>query len=240
MSKQLKAVHNQEVLGKEFVVYGDIQNPLFLAKDVANWIGNKNTSQMIKDAELDEDEKGIFLTDTLGGIQELLFINEGGLYEILMQSRKPIAKSFKKEVKKILKEIRLNGGYISSNASVEQVSNMVEAYTFKQITKQIKECDILKLKEVVLNILDVNSALGKKQRDLYHKKMNAKEYKQHLREHVRKAILEREYPKDYMSAIETAIRLELLDELDKNIIITERKSSGQKLGYANKKLVQAH
>ncbi|AEY66614.1 Bro-N domain-containing protein [Clostridium sp. BNL1100] len=236
MSKQLKAVHSQEVLGKEFVVYGDIQNPLFLAKDVATWIEHSDLSRMV---DLVDDEEKLKRTLYVSGQnREVWLLTEDGLYEVLMQSRKPIAKSFKKEVKKILKEIRINGGYINPNASLEQVSNMVEAYTFKQITKQIKECDILKLKEVVLNILDVNSDLGKKQRDLYHKKMNAKEYKQHLREHVRKAILEREYPKDYMSAIETAIRLELLDELDKNIIITERKSSGQKLGYANKRLIE--
>ena len=38
--------------------------------------------------------------------QECLFLTEDGLYEVLMQSRKTIAKSFKKEVKKILKQIR--------------------------------------------------------------------------------------------------------------------------------------
>ena len=39
------------------------------------------------------------------------FLTENGLYEVLMQSRKPIAKEFKREVKKILHEIRMTGGY---------------------------------------------------------------------------------------------------------------------------------
>lgn len=60
---------------------------------------------------IDEDEKVVNNVYTLGGIQESWFLTEDGLYEVLMQSRKPIAKSFKKEVKKILKEIRKTGKY---------------------------------------------------------------------------------------------------------------------------------
>lgn len=44
--------------------------------------------------------------------QEYWFLTEDGLYEVLMQSRKPKAKEFKKEVKKILKSIRKTGGYV--------------------------------------------------------------------------------------------------------------------------------
>ena len=40
-------------------------------------------------------------------------LTEDGLYEVLMQSRKPIAKEFKREVKKILKSVRKNGGYLA-------------------------------------------------------------------------------------------------------------------------------
>ena len=43
---------------------------------------------------------------------EYWFLTEDGLYEVLMQSRKPKAKEFKKEVKKILKSIRKTGGYV--------------------------------------------------------------------------------------------------------------------------------
>jgi phage antirepressor YoqD-like protein len=60
----------------------------------------------------------------LGGLQgECNFLTESGLYEVLMLSRKPIAKQFKKEVKKILHEIRTNGGYIAGteNMSEEQI-----------------------------------------------------------------------------------------------------------------------
>lgn len=102
---ELKVINEQIVLGKEFKVYGDFENPLFLAKDVAEWIDNKNVSQMLNN--VDEEEKGIYNVYTLGGNQEMWFLTEDGLYEVLMQSRKPIAKQFKKEVKKILKALRL-------------------------------------------------------------------------------------------------------------------------------------
>ena len=110
---ELKIINEQEVLGKDFKVYGDIDNPLFLAKDVANWIENTNVSQML--SVVDEDEKGIYNVDTLGGVQSCLCLTESGLYEVLMLSRKPIAKQFKKRVKEILKTIRLTGGVVSND-----------------------------------------------------------------------------------------------------------------------------
>ncbi|WP_160684738.1 Bro-N domain-containing protein [Clostridium sp. C2-6-12] len=122
MSKQVvKIINEQKILGKDFRVYRSIEEPLFLAKDVAEWLNNKNTSQMIKDAEIDEDEKGIFLTDTLGGIQKQLFVTEDGLYELLMQSRKPVAKPLKKEIKSILKQLRKTGAVILEYASEESI-----------------------------------------------------------------------------------------------------------------------
>ena len=114
---ELKLIKQQEILGKDFKVYGDVENPFFKAKDVASWIEIHNVSQMLQ--TIDEDEKGIYKVDTLGGKQEVLCLTENGLYEVLMLSRKPIAKAFKKEVKKVLHSLRVNGGYI---AGQEQLS----------------------------------------------------------------------------------------------------------------------
>ncbi len=75
---------------KEFRIYGDKENPLFLAKDVANWIDISNHRDLL--TRVEDDEKVVGLTDTLGGKQETWFLTEDGLYEVLMQSRKPIAK----------------------------------------------------------------------------------------------------------------------------------------------------
>ena len=63
---------------------------------------------------IDEDEKVKIHTNLNNSKvgSNTWFLTEQGLYEVLFQSRKPIAKEFKKEVKKILKQIRTTGGYI--------------------------------------------------------------------------------------------------------------------------------
>lgn len=131
--KELKVFKQQEVLSKEFKIYGDIENPLFLAKDVANWIEHSNTSKMLNSIE--DDEKILAITNSYkqdlghGGMRnniEQWFLTEDGLYEVLMQSRKPIAKQFKKEVKKILKQIRKDGYYLTKNADVEKLEKELQ------------------------------------------------------------------------------------------------------------------
>lgn len=105
----VQIVKAQDVLGKTLTVYGDEKNPLFLAKEVAEWIEHSQSDVMIK--KVDEEEKVLNNIQTLGGVQKTWFLTEDGVYEVLMQSRKPIAKAFKKEVKKILKDIRKHGMY---------------------------------------------------------------------------------------------------------------------------------
>lgn len=107
---ELKIIEQREVLGKEFRIYGDFENPLFLAKDVAEWIEHSNSRMMLQ--AVDENEKLCVNNPyALQGQQEQWFLTEDGLYEVLMQSRKPIAKEFKREVKQILKTIRKHGLY---------------------------------------------------------------------------------------------------------------------------------
>ena len=105
----LKIIEQREVLGKEFKIYGDFENPLFLAKDVANWIEHSDISTMMR--TVDDNEKLLQTLFVSGQNREMWFLTEDGLYEVLMQSRKPIAKEFKKEVKQILKTIRKHGLY---------------------------------------------------------------------------------------------------------------------------------
>ena len=81
-----------------------------MAKDVAEWIEHSNSRMMLQ--AVDENEKLCVNNPyALQGQQEQWFLTEDGLYEVLMQSRKPIAKEFKREVKQILKTIRKHGLY---------------------------------------------------------------------------------------------------------------------------------
>ncbi len=109
--EKLTVIKQQEVLGKDFKVYGDFENPLFLAKDICTWLEMdvSNASKLINN--LDSEE---YITTRYNNTSAT-FITEDGLYEVLMQSRKPIAKAFKKEVKAILKQVRQTGGFIPVN-----------------------------------------------------------------------------------------------------------------------------
>ncbi len=128
MDNKLKVINEQEVLGKQFRIYGTVNEPLFMAKDVAEWIELTNVSDMISRVDSDEVTKL-----NLGGLQgECNFLTENGLYEVLMQSRKPIARQFKKKVKEILKSIRNNGGYISGQENLSDDELMAKALLVAQ------------------------------------------------------------------------------------------------------------
>lgn len=105
----LEVLEHREVLGQEFKIYGDVENPIFKADEVKKWIEHSNTSMML--ANVEESEKLLIQIGTLNNAYSAWFLTEDGLYEVLMQSRKPIAKQFKRQVKEILKEIRKQGIY---------------------------------------------------------------------------------------------------------------------------------
>ena len=118
----LTLITEQSFLDKRIRVFGTPEDPLFLARDVAEWIEHKDVTTMLR--AVDNDEK-IKITNPplnertlLKPNQEYWFLTEDGLYEFLMQSRKPKAKEFKKEVKKILKSIRKTGGYIVGQENI--------------------------------------------------------------------------------------------------------------------------
>lgn len=109
----ISVISKSTFLGKEIDVYGTAENPLFKAKDVAEWIELTNVSDMV--SRVDNDEVTKLNLGSLEG--ETWFLTEDGLYEVLMQSRKPIAKQFKKGVKEILKSIRKTGSFVASSVN---------------------------------------------------------------------------------------------------------------------------
>ena len=110
-------------------MYGSAQEPLFFAQDVAVMLQLTNVSDMVQ--RVDEDERSKF---NLGRQGDGWFLTESGLYEVLMQSRKPIAKQFKKGVKAILKEIRTTGGYIATTQEDTPELIMARALQVAQAT----------------------------------------------------------------------------------------------------------
>jgi prophage antirepressor-like protein len=129
---QLAVLRRANVLNREFCIYGTTEDPMFLAKDVAEWIEHSDTHKML--TTVDDDEK---LTGTIflsGQKRDCWFLTEAGLYEVLMQSRKAVAKAFKKQVKTILREIRQTGNYVpqpdkSTVALLSKVCKSLDALT---------------------------------------------------------------------------------------------------------------
>jgi prophage antirepressor-like protein len=85
-------------------------NPWWVAKDVCEVLDLGQVSRAI--SRLDDDEKGVTTITTLGGNQQMAVVNESGLYSLIMTSRKPEAKAFKKWVtSEVLPTIRKTGSY---------------------------------------------------------------------------------------------------------------------------------
>lgn len=84
--------------------------PWFVAKDVCDILELGNSRMALE--RLDDDEKGVSSIDTLGGTQEMQVINEPGLYSLVLGSRKPEAKIFKRWIThEVIPQIRKTGTY---------------------------------------------------------------------------------------------------------------------------------
>lgn len=95
--------------------------PWFVAADVCEALTISNNRDAL--CRLDDDEKGVANTDTPGGQQEMTVINESGLYSLILGSRKPEAKRFKKWVtSEVLPAIRKTGQFVSAEHQPELLS----------------------------------------------------------------------------------------------------------------------
>ena len=88
--------------------------PWFVGKDVARRLGYINHRKALRDHVDEEDRKdGVTIRDSIGRDQEVTFINESGLYSLVLSSKLPQAKAFKRWVtSEVLPQIRKTGGYI--------------------------------------------------------------------------------------------------------------------------------
>lgn len=125
--REVQRIGITDILGRDIVFYGNWEDPLFLGKDVAEWIDNKNHRDLL--TRIDDEEKVVGLTNTLGGKQQTTFLTEDGLYETLMQSRKPIAKELRKKIKQYLKQIRATGGTVEEGREEEFIDKYFPSFS---------------------------------------------------------------------------------------------------------------
>lgn len=102
-------------------------DPWFVGKDVAQALGYSNTRKALAD-HVDEEDKGVTKRDTLGGSQELTIINESGLYSLVLSSKLPGAKKFRRWVTaEVIPSVRRNGGYIHGQEEMSPEELMASA-----------------------------------------------------------------------------------------------------------------
>lgn len=124
---ELQIFENQ-VFGqvRVFVENGE---PWFVAADVCKAMEIVPTAVR----RLDEDEKGLRLTQTLGGVQKLTVVNEPGLYTLVIGSRKPEAKFFKRWIThEVIPAIRKHGAYMTDSVLHQVMENPEAIYTLAE------------------------------------------------------------------------------------------------------------
>jgi len=110
----------------------------FVAKDVCNSLEIKNTTDAVK--RLDGDEKGLDSIYTPGGDQEMTVVNEFGLYNLVLGSRKKEAKEFKRWIThEVLPDIRKNGMYATESTVEKMLNDPESAIEMLEEYKEVKE-----------------------------------------------------------------------------------------------------
>ena len=163
----LQVIKETEILGKQIKMYGSIENPYFVASDVAEWLGERDGYTVAR--KVDDEEKDTQIVCTLGGNQKTTVLTEDGLYEACMLSRKKIARPLKSEIKKYLKSIRLTGAAIPVGDEQKMVN-----YYFSSLSSDLQG-------KIVNELMEKNKELQQFYDDLmnteglYHMNTVAKE-----------------------------------------------------------------
>lgn len=141
-------VFKNDQFGTIRALRGDDGEPMFVAKDVCTALGLGNSRQAL--SRLDEDEKGVISTDTPGGEQKMQAVNEAGLYVLVLGSKKPEAKAFKRWVThEVLPAIRRDGGYMVARDETPE-ETMARAFVIAQATIDRQKSRIAELEPKAL------------------------------------------------------------------------------------------
>lgn len=112
---------------------GNADNPMFCLADVCNVLGL--TAKIVNQRLSDEVVSKYPIIDSLGRTQQALFVNEDGLYDVILDSRKPEARQFRKWVTgDVLPSIRKTGGYIATTQEDTPELIMARALQVAQAT----------------------------------------------------------------------------------------------------------
>lgn len=170
-------------------VFGNIRGveingePWLVGKDVAEVLGYKNTRDALSKHVDDEDKNTVAIYDGIGNPNKVI-INESGFYSLVLRSKLPEAKKFKRWVtSEVLPQIRKTGGYIPVDEKDNEIEIMAKALqimdrTIKMMDRTIDrqdirihelEGDVYKLEGLAIqgySLKDLSTCLGYKERFL--------------------------------------------------------------------------
>ncbi len=133
----------------EIRVVGEEGQPWFIVKDVCRALDLSNVTMAVK--ALDDDEKGVKYCLTPSGKQEMLAVNEPGLYTLVLKSRKPEAKAFKRWIThEVIPSIRKRGGYMAAGEDETPEQVMARALLIAKDALEAKDKQITELKPKAL------------------------------------------------------------------------------------------
>lgn len=126
--------------------------PWLVGKDVATALGYSNPRKALAD-HVDEEDKlqgnGVTIRDSIGREQAATLINESGLYSLILSSKLPTARQFKRWVtSEILPSIRRNGGYIAGQETLSDEELMAKALLVAQnrIAEKDRQIEVMQPK----------------------------------------------------------------------------------------------
>lgn len=137
--------------------------PWFVAADVCVALGIENNRDAL--ARLDDEERGVGSTDTLGGRQSVGIVSESGLYSLILGSRKPEAKRFKKWVTaEVLPSIRRTGQFgvaaAADGGAVAELQRRVDALSNRILASKPRWAAIGRYRALGLSVAEIGRLLG--------------------------------------------------------------------------------
>ncbi len=126
--------------------------PYFVGRDVAEILGYSNSRKALAD-HVDEEDKGVTKCDTLGGTQEMTVINESGLYSLILGSKLPTARKFKRWVtSEVLPTIRRHGVYAVDEVLANPdmlIEALLQLKAEREINQALKETVAVQNQQIV-------------------------------------------------------------------------------------------
>ena len=140
MTHEIKIFESPE-FGRIRTVSDEKGEPWFIGKDVATLLGYSNTRDALRKHVDEEDKTTVAIRDTGSNYQSMtVIVNESGLYSLILSSKLPRAREFKRWVtSEVLPQIRKTGGYIPLAAEDDDKTILAKAVRILNRTLEQKD-----------------------------------------------------------------------------------------------------